>query len=52
MVGCHLVDQGMNHDEVLTRLTNLRAATRKATRTTPETPAQQDVIRSRAGRSA
>jgi ADP-ribosyl-[dinitrogen reductase] hydrolase len=49
VVGCVLAADGLGYDEILARLEALRAGTRKAGRPCPETPAQFDVLRRRAG---
>ena len=50
VVGCHLVRAGVTLDSALTRLTGLRASSRMAHRTSPETTDQVDVLRRRAQR--
>lgn len=49
VVGCLLADQGLTYEEVIDRLMTLRKGTRKASRPIPETRAQHEVIRRRAG---
>jgi ADP-ribosyl-[dinitrogen reductase] hydrolase len=49
VVGCLLLDRGLaTGDDVLDRLAELRAGTRKGRRPSPETPAQIEVLRRRA----
>src|SRR5690606_41460522 len=49
VVGCLLLDRGLaTGDDVLYRLAELRAGTRKGRRPSPETPAQIEVLRRRA----
>lgn len=50
VVGCVLVDEGLDYDGVIARLTSLREGTRKARRAAPEMPVQHDVLRRRADR--
>ncbi|MGB6058499.1 MAG: ADP-ribosylglycohydrolase family protein, partial [Microthrixaceae bacterium] len=47
VAGCLLVADGLSGDGALKRIAELRSGTRKANRTSPETPAQANVIRSR-----
>lgn len=48
VIGCLLVDDGLDAQEALDRLANLRRGTRKARREAPETGPQRNVIRERA----
>lgn len=48
VVGCLLVDDGLDADAALARIDELRSVTRKAHMAAPQTPAQIDVIRARA----
>ena len=50
VVGCLLVDAGLDADAALADITRRRSTTRKAHRAAPETPSQVDVIRARAAR--
>lgn len=50
VVGCLLVDEGLGYDDVIARISALRAATRKANRRAPEVDAQHEVLRRRAAR--
>jgi len=52
VIGCLLVDGGLTDDDAISRLAALRADTRKAARSAPETSAQRDVIRQRAATRA
>ena len=52
VVGCLLVDGGRSGDEALARLVDLRAGTRKARVTVPQTETQQAVVRRRGDRRA
>jgi hypothetical protein len=48
VIGCILAEDGdLDHHGVLARLQELRAGTGKATRSSPETPAQVEIIRAR-----
>jgi hypothetical protein len=49
VIGCVLADQGLNYDQVLGRLAELRHGTKKAHRPIPETDAQRQIIRRRVG---
>jgi len=44
VVGCHLVRHGLSGEEALARIAELRAATPKAGRPSPETPAQVQMV--------
>jgi protein tyrosine phosphatase (PTP) superfamily phosphohydrolase (DUF442 family) len=51
IVGCRLADQGLGYEEVLDRLAQLRAGTKKSHRPCPEVAAQREQVRRRvAGR--
>ena len=50
VVGCLLADEGLDHQQVIDRLDDLRSSTRKARRMAPEMPAQVDVLARRAAR--
>jgi hypothetical protein len=50
VIGCVLADEGLNYDEVIERLTTLRAASRKANRTVPEIGMQHELIKRRVAR--
>jgi ADP-ribosylglycohydrolase len=50
VVACLLIDQGLDVDAALARLTELRAGTSKADRPSPENATQLDVVRERAAR--
>lgn len=52
VIGCVLADEGLSYDQVIERLTSLRAATRKAHRRAPEMPVQHELIRRRAARAS
>src|SRR5262249_50062281 len=52
VVGCHLVRGGMAGDEALARIQELRAASRKAHRPSPETDDQRSLVREWAERPA
>ncbi|MCD9623934.1 ADP-ribosylglycohydrolase family protein [Rhabdothermincola salaria] len=47
VIGCLLADQGHDFDSITTRLSDMRAGTRKAHRPAPETAEQVDVLRRR-----
>lgn len=49
VAGCLLVDAGMGGDEALAHIARLRSSTRKAHMPAPQTQAQRDVVRQRAG---
>lgn len=51
VVGCRLVDRGLDGDAACAEIARLRAPTRKARTTAPQTPEQFAVIRDRAQRS-
>ena len=44
VIGCLLAAGGASHDQVMSRLAELRAGTRKSQQSCPETPAQADVL--------
>lgn len=44
VVGCWLIDQGMSAEDALAHIAVLRAGTRKAHRTSPETRSQRDLL--------
>ncbi|MBI2709359.1 MAG: ADP-ribosylglycohydrolase family protein [Actinobacteria bacterium] len=48
VIGCLLVDEGLDYDAVIARLAALREGTRKARRAAPEMSVQHDVLRRRA----
>lgn len=48
VIGCLLADTGLGVNDVLARVAELRAGTRKAHRESPESDAQREVIRRRA----
>ncbi len=48
VVGCLLVESGLDADEALADIDRRRSVTRKAHRPAPQTPAQIDIIRARA----
>jgi protein-tyrosine phosphatase len=50
VVGCLLVDAGLDAHAALADITRRRSTTRKAHRAAPETPGQIDVIRARSAR--
>jgi ADP-ribosyl-[dinitrogen reductase] hydrolase len=52
VIGCLLADEGLSYDQVIDRFGLLRRGTRKADRPIPETRAQCEVIRRRAGGAA
>ena len=50
VIGCRLIDGGLDYDATLTELHRLRAGTRKADYRVPDTEAQRQVLRDRAAR--
>ncbi|MGI8757969.1 MAG: protein-tyrosine phosphatase family protein [Acidimicrobiales bacterium] len=50
VIGCVLADEGLGYNEVVDRLTVLRAASRKAHRHAPEMPVQHELLRRRVER--
>jgi hypothetical protein len=48
VVGCLLIDGGLDYQSAIDRIAKLRAATRKAADVCPESPAQHQVLRERA----
>jgi protein-tyrosine phosphatase len=48
VVGCLLIDDGLDYDAAIARVAELRAGTRKAIDACPESPAQHRVLRERA----
>jgi rhodanese/phosphatase family protein len=50
VVGCLLIDDGLDYESAITRIAELRAGTRKAFDTCPESPAQHRLLRERAAR--
>jgi protein-tyrosine phosphatase len=49
VVGCLLIDGGLDYDGAIKRIAELRAGTRKASEPCPESSAQHRVLRERAG---
>jgi protein-tyrosine phosphatase len=47
VVGCLLVDDGLDYQSAIDRIAELRAGTRKAVDACPESPAQHRVLRER-----
>jgi protein-tyrosine phosphatase len=50
VVGCLLIDGGLDYDAAIARIAELRAGTRKADEVCPEAPSQHRVLRERAAR--
>ena len=50
VIGCLLAESGLSYDDVIARITELRAGTRKAADPCPESAAQHDVLRARCAR--
>ena len=50
VVGCLLIDDGLDYESAIVRIAELRAGTRKAIDACPESPAQHRVLRERAAR--
>jgi hypothetical protein len=50
VVGCLLIDGGLDYDAAIARIAELRAETRKAIDACPESPSQHRVLRERAAR--
>lgn len=50
VIGCLLAESGLTCDDVITRIAELRAGTRKAAEPCPESTAQHDVLRARCAR--
>jgi protein-tyrosine phosphatase len=50
VIGCHLIDGGLDYDATLAELRRLRAGTKKAGEAVLETAAQHEVLRDRAVR--
>ena len=50
VVGCLLIDGGLDYDSTIARIAELRARTRKAIDSCPESAAQHRVLRERAAR--
>ena len=50
VVGCLLIDDGLDYKGALARIAELRAGTRKAGEACPESPAQHRLLRERAAR--
>jgi protein-tyrosine phosphatase len=48
VVGCLLIDQGLDYDATIARIAELRAGTRKAHDPCPESPSQHELLRKRA----
>jgi len=48
VIGCVLADEGSGYDEIIERLTTLRAASRKVDRRAPEMAVQHELIKRRA----
>jgi len=48
VVGCRLIEQGLDYDATIARLKVLRSGTRKSEVKVPESPSQHDVLRRRA----
>jgi hypothetical protein len=44
VIGCHLAQQGIDYEEIINRLKELRRGSRKADRAAPESPAQHNLI--------
>jgi protein tyrosine/serine phosphatase len=50
VVGCLLIDNGLDYDAAIARIAELRAGTRKAVEVCPEAPSQHRLLRERAAR--
>ncbi len=50
VVGCLLIDDGLDYDSAIARIAELRAGTRKAIDPCPESPSQHRLLRERAAR--
>ena len=50
VVGCLLIDDGLDYDAAIARIAELRADTRKARDACPESPSQHRLLRERAAR--
>jgi protein-tyrosine phosphatase len=50
VIGCLLIDGGMDYDAAIARIAELRAETRKAIDACPESPSQHRLLRERAAR--
>lgn len=50
VVGCLLIDDGLDCEAAIARIAELRAGTRKAIAACPESPSQHRLLRERAGR--
>jgi hypothetical protein len=48
VVGCLLIDAGLDYEATIARIAELRAGTRKAIDACPESPAQRRLLRERA----
>ena len=51
VIGCRLIDGGLDYDAAIAELHRLRAGTKKADHDIPDTPAQHRVLRQRARRN-
>ncbi|PEG58949.1 tyrosine-protein phosphatase [Mycolicibacterium boenickei] len=50
VIGCLLAESGLSYDDVIDRIAELRAGTRKAAFVCPESAAQRDLLRARCSR--
>ncbi|MCV7068887.1 tyrosine-protein phosphatase [Mycolicibacterium farcinogenes] len=50
VIGCLLAESGLSYDDVIARIAELRAGTRKAAYTCPESTAQHDLLQARCTR--
>lgn len=50
VIGCLLAESGLSYDDVIARIAELRAGTRKAAYPCPESTAQHDLLRARCAR--
>lgn len=50
VVGCFLIDEGLDYESAIARVAELRAGTRKAIDPCPESAAQHQLLRERAAR--
>jgi protein-tyrosine phosphatase len=50
VVGCLLIDGGLNYESAISRIAELRAGTCKAADACPESPSQHRLLRERAAR--
>jgi protein-tyrosine phosphatase len=50
VIGCLLIDDGLNYESAIARIAELRAGTRKAIDRCPESPSQHRVLRERSAR--